>query len=417
VRTNGRDTSFTAAWRTPWTQVAVAAFGVAWGAGQFAPLLLVYRDDVHLASGTISALWIIYVVGLIPAMLLGGYVSDRSGRRPLVRLAICLSFASSVCLMAGSGFEPLLFLGRLLAGVASGAAYGPATAWIKELSGDAPEETAARRAAVAISLGFGGGPLLSGFAGAWLPAPDVIPFVLHATALLAIIPFAWSAPEAPRPTAGAGGASIGRGISAALRRREFLRNVLPTAPWVFGTASTVTAVLPEIVIHGGSSPALAGAVSALTLGSGVVVQPLGKQLEARRPGRSMHVGLLVTAAGFGLGILTVALDSPALLFPSSIVFGSAYGLLLVAGLVQVEILAEPGDLASLTAVFYCLTYVGFAAPLVFTLAEHLVGDTAILVFAAVLALVTVPFLVPQRPRPGDGGGRGGAPRPVAAVAR
>lgn len=397
MRLDGRETNFAATVTAPWARIATAALGVAWGAGEFAPLLLVYRDDVHLGSGTISALWIIYVVGLIPAMLIGGYASDRIGRRGLVRLALGFSLLSSVVLIAGSAAEPLLFLGRLLAGLASGAAYGPATAWIKEVSTDASEATAARRAAVAISLGFGGGPLIAGFVAAWLPAPDVLPFAIHAALMLAVIPFCWSTPEAPRRTAAGAGAAVGAGVLAAVRRREFLRNVLPTAPWVFGTASTVTAVLPELVIHGGSSPALAGVVSAITLGAGVAVQPLGKRIEAIRPGMSMQVGLLATALGFALGVLTVALDDSLLLFPSAIVFGGAYGLILVAGLIQVEILAEPRDLASLTALFYSLNYVGFAAPLLFTLVENLVSDTAIMVAGGILALATIPLLIPPRP--------------------
>jgi MFS family permease len=396
VPTTGRESNFAAAATAPWARVAVGVIGVAWGAGQFAPLLLVYRDDVHLDSAAISALWIIYVIGLVPAMLLGGYVSDRVGRRGLVRLALVLSLLSSLSLIGGSAFEPLLFLGRLLAGLASGAAFGPATAWIKEASTGDSEATAARRAAVAISLGFGGGPLIAGFVAAWLPAPDVLPFVIHAAVLAAIIPFAWRAPE-PRRPGGAGGAT-GGGLLAAVRHPEFVRNVLPTAPWVFGTASTVTAVMPELVVHGGSSVALAGGVSAITLGSGVVVQPLGKRIEESRPGRSMNVGLLVTALGFALGVLTVSLDEPFLLFPGAVVFGSAYGLLLVAGLVQVELLAEPEDLASLTAGFYCLTYVGFSAPLVFTVAGNFVSDTAILVAGGLAALASIPLLVPQRPR-------------------
>jgi MFS family permease len=386
----------------PWARVCVLVFGVAWGAGQFAPLLLVYRDDVHLSSATISALWIIYVVGLVPAMLIGGWVSDRVGRRSLVRLAIVLSLASSLFLLAGSALVPLLFVGRLLAGLASGAAFGPATAWIKEASTDASEATAARRAAVAVSLGFGGAPLISGCVAAWLPAPDALPFAIHAATLLLIIPYAWSAPEPQRP---ANGRRVGAGsIAAVLRGPQFLRNVLPTAPWVFGTASTVTAVMPELVIKGGSSPALAGAVSALTLGSGVAVQPLGKRLEAAYPGKSMHVGLFITALGCAMGILTVTTHESFLLLPSAIVFGCAYGLVLVAGLVQMEMLAEPGDLASLTAAFYCLTYIGFTAPLVFTLGENILSDSEIMAIGGVVALLSIFVLVPQRPGPGTGAG-------------
>ena len=62
------------------------------------------------------------------------------------------------------------------AGLASGAAFGPGTTWIKELSEDG---AGARRAAGALSAGFGGGPLVAGAMAQWLPAPAVVPYVAH----------------------------------------------------------------------------------------------------------------------------------------------------------------------------------------------------------------------------------------------
>lgn len=390
-------------WSRAWLRVAAGMFGVAWGAGQFAPLLLVYRHDEHLSATTVSGLWIIYAIGLLPAMLLAGVVSDRLGRRAVLRVAIVLSAVSSLLLLFGAAHETwALFGGRFFAGIASGAAFAPATAWIKEASTDADESTAARRGAVALSVGFGGGPLVAGLAAAWLPAPDIIPFVIHLTVVLVVGPLVWSAPETRRPQAPARSLRAPsrrsrKSLVAVLLQPEFLRNVLPTAPWVFGTASTATAVLPVLLLGGGSSPALAGAVSAITLGAGVVVQPLGRRLDTRRPGSSMRFGLLITGLGFGLGVATVVLGQPILLVPSGVVLGAAYGLVLVAGLIQVEILAEPDDLATLTAVFYSLSYVGFAAPLVFTLGEKLFTNAEILIGGGVASLLMIALILPPRP--------------------
>jgi hypothetical protein len=44
------------------------------------------------------------------------------------------------------------------------------------------------------------------------------------------------------------------------------------------------------------------------------------------------------------------------------VLGSAYGVLMIAGLQEVQRMAGPDDLAGLTAVYYGLSYVGFITP-------------------------------------------------------
>jgi MFS family permease len=68
-----------------------------------------------------------------------------------------------------------LFAGRLVAGAASGAAFSSGAAWIKELSGTG---SGARRVTVAMTAGFGLGPLLAGD-------------LLVAVAVLATLTLAW----------------------------------------------------------------------------------------------------------------------------------------------------------------------------------------------------------------------------------
>jgi MFS family permease len=66
--------------------------------------------------------------------------------------------------------------GRLLAGVASGAAFSSGAARIKELSATRHRP---RRLTIAISAGYGLGALLAGVLARWAPAPTVLPYVPH----------------------------------------------------------------------------------------------------------------------------------------------------------------------------------------------------------------------------------------------
>src|SRR5579875_3613415 len=111
-------------------------FAVGWGANQFSPLLVAYRHDLRLSAGTLAGLFAVYAATLIPGLLVGGPVSDRIGRRPVVVPFVAASPVATVLLMAGSHSLAMIVAGRALAGLCSGVVFGSATAWVQELSAD-----------------------------------------------------------------------------------------------------------------------------------------------------------------------------------------------------------------------------------------------------------------------------------------
>ena len=137
--------------RPAWLRAGVALFGAAWGSNQFTPMLLVYRQHLGLTTGTLEAMFGLYALGLIPGLLIAGPVSDAGGRRPVVLASAALSLAGTLSLVVAGHSLAVLFLGRFLIGLGSGAAFGAGTAWLRELSrpprGDATDHGAARRAA------------------------------------------------------------------------------------------------------------------------------------------------------------------------------------------------------------------------------------------------------------------------------
>ncbi len=185
-----------------WWGVGLAVAAVGCGAQQFAPLLLMYQDELDLTTTTIQAVFGLYVLGLIPGLLLGGPVSDRYGRRMVMAPTLAASVVATVLLMLGGTGIGWLFAGRLVAGVASGAAFSSGAAWIKELSG--ATAGGARRVTVAMTAGFGLGPLVAGVLAQWAPAPTVLPYVPHL--VLAAVAFgpALRASETRRPDGLAG---------------------------------------------------------------------------------------------------------------------------------------------------------------------------------------------------------------------
>ena len=69
--------------------------------------------------------------------------------------------------------------------------------------------------------------------------------------------------------------------------------------------------------------------------------------------------------------------------------GCGYGLCLVSGLLEIQRRANPQDLASLTAIYYALTYVGFAAPIILAELTQLTSAPTVLLATAGLLLLTI----------------------------
>ncbi|WP_158550716.1 MFS transporter [Geodermatophilus sp. TF02-6] len=374
--------------------VAAALFAIGWGANQFVSLLVAYRERSGLSVATVDALVGVYALGLIPALLVTGPVSDRHGRAPVLRVALLVSLAATLVLLLRG--LPALYLGRFLAGVASGAAFAAGTAWVKELSGApfdplAPEGSGARRAATALTAGFGLGPVVAGLVAQWAPAPLLAAYLPHLAVVLAVLVPLWRAPETVADAGPETGSLWSRMRVPSVADPRFRRQVAPVAPWVFGVATVAMAVLPGLVrsATAGWTVAFSALAAGVTLGTGVAVQPRARRLAAADPGRAAALGLTAAVAGMLCAATAAALTSPVLVVVAAGVLGSAYGLGLVAGLVETQRIAPPRELAGLTAVYYALTYVGFAAPVVLAGLSLLAPYAVLLSALAVAAAATL----------------------------
>lgn len=392
---------------------AAILVGAGWGSNQFTPMLLVYRHALGLGAESLEAMFGMYAVGLIPGLFLAGPLSDARGRRLPVLGAATASLVGSLLLIAGARLPPLLYVGRFVVGLGSGAAFSAGTAWLRELSrldtGNADSAQAARRAAIAMTTGFALGPLVSGLLAQWGPATRVVPYLPHVAFMVAAL-FA-SARLAPETITRRRPFSLGAGLPAGQARRRFWRSVAVTAPWVFAAPAVAFAFLPAAIgadrLAGGV--AVTGAVTALTALAGLLIHPAGRALDALQSRWSVGMfGLLLCAAGLALGAYAVQDGSLWLLAPCAAVLGCAYGLCLVSGLTEVARLARPDAVGSLTAVYYALAYLGLTTPYLLTLAAPLAGYGTLLLIAAAVALASA-AAVASASRPPAGTAVGDSP--------
>jgi MFS family permease len=346
-------------------------FAVGWGANQFSPMLIVYRHALGLGPGMVAGLFAIYAATLIPGLFAGGALSDRYGRRACVLPFAALSPAATLLLVLGAHSLALIVAGRALAGLCSGMVFGPATAWVQDLSGGSAHS--ARRAALALSAGFGLGPVVAALLAQWAGDPLVVPYLPHLVLGVAALVVGLTAPDARRAEQAAGHAeqpeAAGRRWPpAALRTRAFWLTVAPPAPFVFGTVALAIVVLPEEVTSPRTlSAGYAGLMTILAFTAGIGVQPAARRLAARRPAAGVVAGLVSAAAGAGVSIAAVsvtALSDPSRVLAGlgALLLGLAYGLCLVCGLHQAEDLAGPRDRGTVLSVYYVLAYLGFGLP-------------------------------------------------------
>jgi len=383
-----------------WIRVALAMFAVGWGANQFSPMLIVYRQALGLGAAEIAGLFGIYAATLIPGLLAGGPLSDRFGRRACVLPFAALSPVATLLLILGPRDLALIAAGRALAGVCSGMVFGPATAWVQDLSGGSA--LSARRAALALSAGFGLGPIVAAALAQWAAHPLVVPYLPHLVLGVVALAAVWTVPDVRRAGVQApaqqvpmqpGLAARRWAVPAALRTRAFWLTVAPAAPFVFGSISMAIVVLPEEVTSASTlSAAFAGLMTVLAFAAGIGVQPAARVLAERNDRLGILAGTGAAAAGAAVSAIAVAGPDRMLAGLGAVLLGLAYGLCLVCGLHQAEQLSGPTDRGAVLSCYYVLAYLGFSVPYAMTGLNEVFGKPGTFAVLAVVAAVLTGLL-------------------------
>jgi len=294
-----------------------------------------------------------------------------------------LSLLASVMLaLPGVGW---IAAGRFVTGLAVAAAMAVGSTWVTELSvrGGASASTGTRRGALWLTLGFGLGAGVAGLLAQWGPAPMVLPYLVHvglaAAALLAIR----SVPETRGGRVERTGSRFAR-----VRHPRFRSVILPIAPWVFGSAGVAYAIMPQLVGDRLGSWALAYStlLTVCTLGAGALVQPVAKRLDRTTSARGPVVSMVIMSAGLAASVVAAVVRSPAVALGAAVLLGAAYGITVVSGLLELQRLARPGELADLTGVYYALAYAGFLLPSILAVLSSVTGYPQMLGALVVVAL-------------------------------
>jgi MFS family permease len=327
------------------------------------PLFPVYEDRYDFGSGTVTLLFGVYVLVLVPTLVLLGPVADRFGRRPLLVVGIALTVLSSVAFALARGVA-WLFAGEIIYGIGAGMVMACVAAAIRELHPAEDGAAAALAGSVAMAAGLTFGPLVSGALASAMPWPTVSPYAVDIVLASVLAGLLVRIPE-PRPeTAGTVPrlrllhvpAGIGRGPflgAAAAGAASFM-----VVGWVFGLSPSY--LHEELHVHV-SEPAVAGLFAALVVAVNGVAQLALRRY--RSPG-SMRVALAGVVVGMGVMASSTLVDSLLLAVVGALIAGLGTGVTQMNAMATVQHVAPAHSRAAVTSAYFTACYLGLGVPVV-----------------------------------------------------
>lgn len=379
-----------------WLFVAFAVFSVAWGGNEATPMLVFYRGESVFSDVFVDSLLVSYAVGIVAGLMICGPLSDRYGRKPVVLPAPVIALLASILIATGETTEWLIFIGRILAGVAVGIAMSAGGSWIKELSTaefdpKAGPASGAQRAAMSNTAGFGLGAGAAGVLAEWGPIPGQLSYIVHAVisliALIGILSVPETRQSAHLKVKGSFWSDL---LAPSARHPRFLTVVAPIAPWVFGAAGVSYAIMPRLVQDQVSTPiAFSALLTVVCLGFGFVIQQFGPKINTDWNARGPILGLVLVIVGMVIAAFSAKDIAVWNTIIVAVVLGMGYGLCMVSGLTEVQRIAGPDDLGGLTAIFYTLTYIGFFFPMILTKLSSTFTYPSMLGFGVVMAVLAI----------------------------
>ncbi len=364
------------------------------------PLYALYRRRDGLSSLTLTVAYAIFAGGIVVSLLLVGHLSDWYGRKAILIPAVITALAAAVVLTSSTSLTGLL-IGRVLTGLALGAAVATATAYLTDLG-----STAKKSAIVGTVANIGGlalGPLVAGFLAEYVPFALTIPYIIFIVALTAAAFAVFASPEGHPPLRPAPRYRPQRPTVPAGARAQFSAALVGVFLCfaAFGLFAGLTGILLAGPFHN-TSETVAGLAIFVAFGSGVVAQTTTISWPLRR---LITFGITVVTAGLAAFVVALWLAPPslALFFIGGALIGAGGGAIFRGTLTVTVSMSAPDERAGALATFFIAGYVGLSLPVIGLgiALQYASPRTTILAFGAIVAagiLAAAPMLLKERTR-------------------
>lgn len=354
------------------------------------PMYVIYQARWHFSVTTLTAVFAVYAIAVLVALMAFGSLSDHIGRRPVLVGSLVVEIAAMALFAVADG-PGWLYTARIVQGLATGAASAVIGAALVELAPPGRPTRGALVNTVSISLGLGAGAGVSGALVQFAPAPLVLTYLLLLGAFVLSLFGSLAIPE-PVPTARGGWRRALRprraAVPAPVRRPFVLASTgLVAAFAISGLYLSLGPSLAQRLLHS-ASHLVAGLGICVLFGAGALAQLGLRRWPARR---AALVGSVATVLGLALTDYALSGTSTPAFFGGAVVLGLGFGLTLMGAFRAVTGLASPERRAEVTAAAYVVIYLALGVPAVLAgLGVTYLGLLpTTLVYSAVVAVLAV----------------------------
>jgi hypothetical protein len=343
-----------------------------------------------VSSLTITLVYAVYAVGVVASLLLAGHVSDWYGRRVVLFPAIGVAIAAAVVFLVWRSLAGL-FVGRVLTGVAVGAAVATATAFITDLDvglAGVPTRLAGTVSTIANTGGLALGPLIAGLLASYAPQALMLTFEVFVVALVLgglAVAFAPEGHPAVHPRPRYRPQRVSLPVSARRRFTAACAGAFLSFAVLGLFAGLAGAFLAGPLHH--SSAALCGLTIFLSFAGGVVAQTTTTSWPAYR---LVAAGIVPALLGLGLLVTSAWTSPPSLILflASGIVCGAGSGAIFRGSLTVAISSSDADDRAGVLATFFIAGYAGLSVPVIGLgiALQHLSPRLTLLIFAVAAGL-------------------------------
>lgn len=354
------------------------------GSAVVSPLYGVYQQRWHFSPVSLTAVFAVYAIAVLGVLLIAGSLSDHVGRRPMIAIALVAEAASAWWFLSAHGIGAL-YAGRILQGVATGAAASAAGASLLDLQPSHRPTAASTVNAIASSAFLALGALGAGLLVQYAPAPTHLVFwvlLIVSLAGLAALVF-MEEPGARRPV----DLAVLRpraGIPPAARTAFVAALPALVATWALGGLYFSLAPSLTEQLAGSHDAVWGGLVIFLLCAPSAIASLLVRELH---PSRAMVAGSIVLAVGSTATVVSVLERSNAGLLASTAVAGVGFGMAFLGAFRHLVSLATDDQRGALVATIYIVSYLAFSLPVIVAgvAIDHFgLRDTAV-VYGAVVA--------------------------------
>jgi MFS family permease len=358
------------------------------GTSIITPLLPLYAGQFHLSNGTLTLLFATYTATVVPTMLVAGSASDRLGRkRVLLPAMLVLTCASLVFAFTES--VSMLFVGRVLQGLAVGMFLGVGTAFVVDHAIPAKRALAAMAAGAFFRLGFGLGPGMAGLVAQYWGDPIHRPFEVHLVLLAVGIGCVILASETvPRRRYKF---EIRVGVPKG-QMRGFAGFMAPAAFTMSFMEGTVLSIVPLYLYDtlGERNVAIAGLCGFLVLGLGGMTPLVTRNVAPRM---AVMIGLGVSAVVTWLIAIAAVGSSALLVVVAAGIIGFVNGMILQGATVICSTVVPLQERGKLLSSLYMCAYAGTVPAVGLGYLSLSIGLTATLVVFSIASCVLAAWVI------------------------